>query len=119
MARPTAQPLRTTTFAALTAFLVAMIVGLSLLLRAVVTKAESSGAGKSRLPLIVLAASLLILSILILAVVVIHYISSRVKPPIDRAKPTPFESAWDEAGKRLKPEDAPPVEPYEDKDKDT
>ena len=65
-----------------------------------------------------LAASLLILSVLILALVVIHYISARVKPPVDRAEPTPFESAWDEAGKRLKPQDAPPVEPYEGKTND-
>ena len=61
----------------------------------------------------VMVFGILIISVLLLLGVVIHYIKSRLTQPLRPPAKTAFESAWEEAGRRLKAEDAPPVEPYE------
>ncbi len=59
-------------------------------------------------------AGVLILSLVILFAVVIRYVAFRLAPPAAKRTPAPWESAWTEAGRRLKPEDAPPVPGFED-----
>ena len=63
-----------------------------------------------------MSAAVLILTVLILFGVVVRYVTQRLTRYRASSAPTPFESAWTEAGRRLKPEDAPPVEGYEDPD---
>lgn len=60
-----------------------------------------------------LLVALLLLTGLLLIAVVAHYISQRLKNPAEPFKPMGYEDAWSEGGRRLKPEDAPPVEPWE------
>ena len=60
--------------------------------------------------------AVLVLSAVLLFGTVIRYIASRITGPADKFKPTPYEDAWTEAGRRLKPEDAPPVQGFEDED---
>lgn len=61
--------------------------------------------------------AVLLLTALLLIGVIAHYIAQRLKNPPEPFKPMGYEDAWTESGRRLKPEDAPPVEPWEtDKD---
>ena len=64
----------------------------------------------------VMATGVLILTVVILFGVVVHYVARRMSAPGDALAPTLYENAWVEAGRRLKPEDAPPVEGFEDDD---
>jgi hypothetical protein len=60
-----------------------------------------------------LLVALLLLTGLMLIAAVAHYISQRLKNPPEPFKPMGYEDAWSEGGRRLKPENAPPVEPWE------
>ncbi len=63
-----------------------------------------------------LTGAVLCLSLIILAGAVIRYVASRLTEPPEPFKPTGYVDAWTEAGRRLKAEDAPPVEPFEKDD---
>jgi hypothetical protein len=93
--------------------LVAMLTGLLLLLLGAAGSAEPERQ-KYLVRMASLAMGALVLSILILAGVVIRYLAQRLTGPSDQFKPMGYESAWKEAGRRLRPEDAPPVEGFED-----
>ncbi len=57
---------------------------------------------------------MLILTTVILFGVIIHHMAQRITSSPDRPPATAYENAWTEAGRRLKPEDAPPVQGFED-----
>ena len=62
-----------------------------------------------------LVAGVLLLNIFLLVVEILHYAGSKVSSrnlPIQRTEHIE-EDAWTEAGKRLKPEDAPPIDDFE------
>ncbi len=61
-----------------------------------------------------MATGMLILTTVILFGVIIHHVAQRITGSADRAPATTYENAWAEAGRRLKPEDAPPVQGFED-----
>lgn len=61
-----------------------------------------------------LATGVMILTVVILFGVVIHYVAARISLPPEKFVPSTYENAWAEAGRRLKPEDAPPVAGFED-----
>ena len=60
-----------------------------------------------------LVGAVLIAALALTVIVLVHHLALRLFSHPEPFKPTPYEDAWTEAGKRLKPEDAPPVEPYE------
>ena len=66
-----------------------------------------------------LVAAVLLLSIFLLVLEVVHYVAGRVSGSTAPTRRTDYEyeqDAWTEAGKRLKPEDAPPIEDFEQDD---
>ena len=64
-----------------------------------------------------LVAAVLLLSIFLLVLEVVHYVAGRVSGSTAPTRRTDYEQdAWTEAGKRLKPEDAPPIEDFEQAD---
>jgi len=63
-----------------------------------------------------LAAAVLVLTAVILFAVVIRHIASRITSPAEKPAPGTYEDAWAEAGRRLKPEDAPPVPGFEEEE---
>jgi len=60
-----------------------------------------------------LATAVLILSVVILFAVIVRYVALRLSSPEGPRAPDAYEDAWTEAGRRLKAEDAPPVEGFE------
>lgn len=54
------------------------------------------------------------LSVVLLIGIIAHYAASRLKPPTKQSAHTEYENAWAEAGRRLKPEDAPPIDGFEE-----
>jgi len=58
--------------------------------------------------------AVLVIAVLVLLYLVARYVARRVLTTPDKPPPTPFVSAWVEAGRRLRPEDAPPVPDFED-----
>jgi len=107
--------LRATNFAILVISLVALIAMLTGLLYVIFAKAATVDAKtQSALARVAwLTGAALMLSILILLGVIIHYVAQRLTQPPEGFKPTAYFDAWTEAGRRVKAEDAPPVEPYE------
>jgi membrane protein implicated in regulation of membrane protease activity len=65
-----------------------------------------------------LTGAVLIATFLVLVGVIVHYVASRLSEPPEKYKPTGYVDIWSEAGRRLKPEDAPPVEPFELEDQE-
>jgi uncharacterized protein involved in cysteine biosynthesis len=63
-----------------------------------------------------LATAVLVLTVLILFAVVIRHIASRITSPTEKPTAGTYENAWAEAGRRLKPEDAPPVPGFEEEE---
>lgn len=61
-------------------------------------------------------AGILLLSVLLLAGMVIHRLTQRLAEPDEKYRPMGYFDAWSEAGRRLKPEEAPPVEGFEDEE---
>jgi len=61
-----------------------------------------------------LAFAATLLSVLILIGVVARYVARRFSADSEPFKPMGYVDAWTESGRRLKPEDAPPVEGFED-----
>ncbi len=84
----------------------------------VLRSAAASGANKELrnylTKMATIIAGVLILSLVILFAVVIRYIAFRLAPPATKRTPAPWENAWIEAGRRLRPEDAPPVAGFEE-----
>jgi uncharacterized membrane protein len=109
---------RATNFAILVIALVALIAMLTGLLYVIFAKAASasSQAQGTLLRVAWLIGATLMLTVLILLGVVIHYVAQRLTQPPEGFKPTAYFDAWSEAGRRVKAEDAPPVEPYEKED---
>ena len=98
--------------------LCAMLAGLFYALVRMATRAEGDQhAYLARLAALVLAA--LVLAALILLSFVVRYIGRRVTARSGPPKRSEHVSAWLEAGRRLKPEQAPPVEGYEDPEDDS
>lgn len=53
-------------------------------------------------------------SVILLMGIIAHYAASRLKPPTEKSASAEYENAWTEAGRRLKPEDAPPIDGFEE-----
>ena len=53
-------------------------------------------------------------SVILLIGIIAHYAASRLKLPTEQSSHAEYENAWTEAGKRLKAEDAPPIEGFEE-----
>ena len=114
--KPIAHYARLTSFAVLVialVALVAMLTGLLLLLLSAAGTAEPERQ-KYLVRMASLAMGALVLSVVILAGVVIRYLTQRLTGPSEQFEPMGYESAWKEAGRRLRPEDAPPIEGFED-----
>ena len=63
-----------------------------------------------------LTMGVLAVSLILLVGIIAHHVASRLKHPPESFEPTKYEDAWTEAGRRLKPEDAPPIEGFEEED---
>ena len=63
-----------------------------------------------------LTMGVLAFSLILLVSIIAHHAAGRLKHPPEQFKPTKYEDAWTEAGRRLKPEDAPPIEGFEEED---
>jgi hypothetical protein len=113
--RPSPFYLRATNFAILTVGLGAWSALLAVLLQRVLAASQTPYPLRHAylVRLAWLIGALLMLSLLVLAATVIHYLGWRLTRPPERFTPTPYEDAWTEAGRRVKAEDAPPVFPYE------
>ena len=98
--------------------LVAMLAGLMIwLLRSAVAAEGQRQKELVRFASVSFAATLL--AVLILIGVVARYVARRLGADSKPHKPMGYVDAWAEAGRRLKPEDAPPVEGFEDEESDT
>ena len=109
---------RATSFAILTIALVGLIAVLVSLLVVVLGAAEGTQ-GQTRRSLLLLAylaLGALGLAALLVTVLIIRYIGARTTARPEKPKPMDYVDAWAEAGRRLKPEDAPPIEGFEDGD---
>ncbi len=53
-------------------------------------------------------------SLILLIGIIAHYAASRLKHPTEQSAHAEYEDAWTEAGRRLKPEDAPPIDGFEE-----
>ena len=115
--KSTIQASRATSFAILTISMTVLVAALgSLLYVLLVSSKQASGEVQAYLmKLAYLDGAALVLAVVILLGGVIRYITGRLLAQPDKPTSTPYESAWTEAGKRLKPEDAPPIEPFEKK----
>ena len=117
--RPTRQTppyLRAANFAILVIALVAVAAALGMLLRLLLHSVDLAQTAQKHDYLVRLAylvGGLLILTVLVLAVVVIHYATLRMKHPGEAFKPMGHVDAWSESARRLDAKDAPPVEPFE------
>lgn len=112
---------RATSFAVLTVTLVGLIAILVVLLVLVLDAAEEAQAPQKRslLMMAYLALGALGLASLLLVVLAARFLGSRVTERMGDRKPMGYVDAWAEAGRRLKPEDAPPIEGFEDGDPDS
>jgi hypothetical protein len=120
MVKITSRYTRATSFAVLTIALVAaaaLLTGLVLLLLDAAGKAEPERQ-RYLVKLASLAMGALVLSVVVLVALVARYVAYRLTNPPEAFKPMGYESAWKEAGRRLRPEDAPPVEGFEDRDEE-
>ena len=61
-----------------------------------------------------LTTATLLLTLLLLAYLVTRRVVRRLLANPDKPKTTPYVNAWLEAGRRLRPQDAPPVPGFED-----
>ncbi len=111
--KPAAQFARTASFAFTVLFLVALLTALTVLLYVLLCAAgQAQGDLRSYLlKMSYLDGAALVLTLFVMLGTVVHHWASQVSDPPEGPRRTPHESAWDEAGKRLK--NAPPVEPYE------
>lgn len=107
---------RATSFAVLTVALAALIAILVALLVLVLDAAEEAQAPQKRslLMMAYLALGALGLAALLLVVLAVRYLGTRTTERTGGRKPMQYVDAWAEAGRRLKPEDAPPIEGFED-----
>lgn len=111
MVKISTQYARATNFAVLVIAMVAWIAGLASVLYLVLTVAARN---QYLLGLAWLTMGLLAVSLILLVGIIVHYITSRINQPAEPFEPTKYEDAWTEAGRRLKPEDAPPVDGFEE-----
>ena len=109
---------RATSFALLTVALMGLIAILVVLLLLVLDAAEEAQAPQKRslLMMAYLALGALGLASLLVVVLAIRYLGTRMTERMGSRKPMGYVDAWAEAGRRLKPEDAPPIEGFEDGD---
>lgn len=108
---------RTTSFAIIMIFQTALLSLLGVLMYVLLTSAARALDKTMQAYLVKLAyltGAALVLTAMIFVGTVLHHLSTRLLDPLEPPKKTPYESAWTEAGKRLK--NAPPVEPYEKPD---
>ncbi len=110
--------LRRTNFAIGVIALVGFIAGMTGLLYWLAKAAKSADPQVRTyvMRLAAMATALVILSAALLVAVVARYVASRLLHPPEPFKPMGYVDAWTEAGRRLKPQDAPPVRPYEQPD---
>ena len=107
---------RATTFAILTISLIVIGALLAGLLYWLLSAAAAAAGDRQQylLRLASLTMASLLLWLLISMGIVIRYVAQRFGRSGDRHKPMGYVDAWAEAGRRLKPEDAPPIEGFED-----
>ena len=68
---------------------------------------------KDLVRLAALVTAALVITVLVMLYLVARYIAQRVLASPEKHPPTPYVNAWTEAGRRLRPEDAPPVPGFE------
>ncbi|MDY7009710.1 MAG: hypothetical protein SVV80_03025 [Planctomycetota bacterium] len=109
--------MRTTNFAILSIAMVAWIVALAGVLYLVLTAVPQDQEQRNYfLGLAWLTMGVLAVSLILLVGIIAHHAAGRLNQPTEPFKTTKYEDAWTEAGRRLKPEDAPPVEGFEEED---
>ncbi len=107
--------MRATNFAILIIAMVVWIMVLAGVLYLVLTAVQrGQGQREYMLGLAYLTMGVLAFSLILLIGIIAHHAASRLKQPTEQFKPTKYENAWTEAGRRLKPEDAPPIEGFEE-----
>ena len=117
MVKPLIHTVKKTSFVIVIITLIVIIAILLVLLYSILTDIGQVNQ-KTRQYLITLSclvAGVLLLSMFLLLVEILHYAASKVKGgnlPVQRAERVE-DDAWTEAGKRLKPEDAPPIDDFE------
>jgi len=116
--KPYTRYFRATSFAILTVALVGLIAILVALLLLVLGAAEGAQGQQKRNLLLMayLALGALGLAALLLVALIIRYLGTRITHRPQKPKPMGYVDAWTEAGQRLKPEDAPPIEGFEEDD---
>ncbi|MCK4626606.1 MAG: hypothetical protein KAV00_14910 [Phycisphaerae bacterium] len=108
---------RATNFAILVIAMVIWITVLASVLYLVLTAAQQEQEQRDYLlGLAYLTMGVLAFSLILLVGIIAHHAAGRLKHPPEQFKPTKYEDAWTEAGRRLKPEDAPPIEGFEEED---
>ncbi|KKM21284.1 hypothetical protein LCGC14_1636950 [marine sediment metagenome] len=117
MVKPTTRYTRATSFAILVISLVAMgamLAGMLVWLLHAAGLVEAKSEKQQyflRLASVTMAA--LLLWVVILVGLVARYIARRLTDRTDRPQPMGYVDAWAEAGRRLDPKDAPPVDGFE------
>lgn len=97
------------------AVLAALMAGLLWRMLDRVAEAVDEQKRRDLLPFAALAAGGLGATLVLLALAVIRYVGSRLAGMSEEAKPMGYVDVWAEGGRRLKPEDAPPIEEFEEK----
>ena len=116
--KPFTQYFRATSFAILTVVLVGLIAILVALLLLALDAAQGAQDLQKRNLLLTayLTLGALGLAVLLLVALIIRYLGTRITHRPHKPKPMDYVDAWTEAGQRLKPEDAPPIEGFEEDD---
>ncbi|MCK4625970.1 MAG: hypothetical protein KAV00_11710 [Phycisphaerae bacterium] len=106
---------RATNFAILVIAMVAWIMVLSGVLYLVLAAVPHEPEQRDYLlRLAYLTTGVLGVSVILLVAIVAHYAASRLRHPTEQSARGEYEDAWTEAGRRLKPEDAPPIDGFEE-----
>ena len=116
MVKPASYYSRATSFAISVIALLALTAMLSALLYWLLNAAPNAEGEKQQylLRFIFLVMGALFLTLIILLGVIARYVAHRLTSPEEKYQPLGHFDAWAEAGRRLRPEDAPPIEGFED-----
>ena len=120
MVRSSDRYTRATSFAIVVISLVVMTAVLAALVYWLLSAATRADGERQKylLRLASVAAAGLLLALLVLLGTVARYVARRLTAPQERFEPMGYVDAWSEAGRRLKPEDAPPVPGFEADDEE-
>ena len=116
MVKPASHYSRAISFAISVIALVTLMAMLLALLYWLLNAAPKAEGQKQQyiLRFIFLIVGVLFLTLIILLGVIVRYLAHRLTAPEEKYQPMGHFDAWAEAGRRLRPEDAPPIEGLED-----